>query len=82
MNRRGSGIDLGSGARMATEKFDLALLFQNAFEARGDSRFYPAHQPMGYDTERRGVLLTHSLPSPSWKNERHESFYYLHIVRN
>jgi len=35
---------------------------------------------MGYDTERRGVLLTHSLPSPSWKNERHESFYYLHIV--
>jgi heptosyltransferase-2 len=35
---------------------------------------------MGYDTERRGPLLTHSLPSPSWKNERHESFYYVHIV--
>jgi heptosyltransferase-2 len=61
-------------------KFDLALLFQNAFEAAVIAFLSGAPVRMGYDTERRGVLLTHPLPSPSWKNERHESFYYLHIV--
>jgi len=61
-------------------KFDLALLFQNAFEAAAIAFLAGASARMGYDTERRGVLLTHSLPSPSWKNERHESFYYLHII--
>ena len=61
-------------------KFDLALLFQNAFEAAVIAFLSGASVRMGYDTDRRGVLLTHSLPSPSWKNERHESFYYLHLV--
>jgi heptosyltransferase-2 len=61
-------------------KFDLALLFQNAFEAAVIAFLSGASLRMGYDTEHRGLLLTHSLPSPSWKNERHESFYYLHIV--
>jgi heptosyltransferase-2 len=62
------------------KKFDLALLFQNAFEAATIALLSGASVRMGYDTDRRGVLLTHSLPSPSWKNERHESFYYLNIV--
>ncbi|HMG75275.1 MAG TPA: lipopolysaccharide heptosyltransferase II [Pyrinomonadaceae bacterium] len=61
-------------------KFDLALLFQNAFEAAAIAFLSGTPTRMGYDTERRGLLLTHSLPSPSWKNERHESFYYLHLV--
>src|SRR6266550_9176338 len=56
-------------------KFDLALLFQNALEAAAIAFLSGASVRMGYDTDRRGVLLTHSLPSPSWKNERHESFY-------
>ncbi len=61
-------------------KFDLALLFQNAFEAAAISFLARVPTRIGYDTERRGLLLTHSLPSPAWKNERHESFYYLKIV--
>lgn len=61
-------------------RFDLALLLQNAFEAAAIS--FLAHVPLriGYDTERRGFLLTRSVPSPSWKNERHEIFYYLNLV--
>jgi heptosyltransferase-2 len=61
-------------------KFDLALLFQNAFAAA--SLAFAARIPfrIGYDTDRRGFLLTNALPVPPWKNERHESSYYLNIV--
>jgi heptosyltransferase-2 len=61
-------------------KFDLALLFPNAFAAAATS--FAARIPfrIGYDTDRRGFLLTTTLPVPKWKNEKHESFYYLNIV--
>ena len=61
-------------------KFDLALLFQNAFAAAFNT--FAARIPfrIGYDTDRRGWLLTTALPVPDWKNEKHESFYYLNIV--
>ncbi len=61
-------------------KFDLALLFQNAFEAAAIALLARVPTRIAYDTERRGVLLTHSLTQPAWKDERHESFYYLNIV--
>ena len=61
-------------------KFDLALLFQNAFGAALTA--FAARVPfrIGYDTDRRGILLTTAIAVPDWKNERHESFYYLNIV--
>ena len=61
-------------------KFDSALLFQNAFEAAVIAFLAGVSARVGYGTERRSVLLTHPLPLPSWKDERHESFYYLNIV--
>jgi heptosyltransferase-2 len=61
-------------------RFDLALLFQNAFEAAAIARFARVPVRIGYDTDRRGFLLSHPIPSPSWKNERHEIFYYLNLV--
>ncbi|MDX6499927.1 MAG: heptosyltransferase [Blastocatellia bacterium] len=62
------------------QNFDLALLFQNAFEAAVIAFLARVPTRIGYDTERRRLLLTHSLPLPAWKDERHESFYYLNIV--
>jgi heptosyltransferase-2 len=61
-------------------KFDLALLFQNAFSAAMTA--FAARVPLriGYGTERRGFLLTTALRVPDWKNERHESYYYLEII--
>lgn len=61
-------------------QFDLAVLLQNAFEAALIA--YLARIPMrvGYDTDRRSFLLTNPLPQPKWKNQRHESFYYLNVV--
>jgi len=61
-------------------KFDLAILFQNAFEAAAMAFLARVPIRVGYDTERRGFLLTHPVASPSWKDERHEMFYYLNIV--
>ena len=60
--------------------FDLALLFQNAFEAAAIAFLSGIPVRIGYDTDRRGFLLTHSVRSPAWKDERHESFYYLNVV--
>ena len=61
-------------------KFDLALLFQNAFSAAFTA--FSARIPfrIGYDSDRRSFLLTTALAVPQWKNERHEAFFYLNIV--
>jgi len=61
-------------------QFDLALLLQNAFEAAAIAFMARIPTRIGYNTERRGLLMTSSLPLPAWKNERHESFYYLNII--
>lgn len=63
-----------------THNFDLALLFQNAFAAAATAFFAGVPLRIGYATDRRTGLLTHPLNLPGWKDERHESFYYLNIV--
>ncbi len=61
-------------------EFDLAVLFQNAFEAALLAKFGGAKKRFGYATEKRSFLLTESFAVPDWKNERHEVFYYLNLV--
>ncbi|HEY0406313.1 MAG TPA: lipopolysaccharide heptosyltransferase II [Pyrinomonadaceae bacterium] len=61
-------------------RFDLALLFQNAFEAAVIAAGARVPLRLGYATEHRRALLTHPLPLPAWRSERHEVFYYLNIV--
>jgi heptosyltransferase-2 len=61
-------------------RFDLALLFQNAFEAALIAAAARVPVRMGYATDGRRALLTHALPLPDWREERHEVFYYLKIV--
>ena len=60
--------------------FDLAVLFQNAFEAALIAWIARVPNRIGYATQRRGWLLTHPLPLPEWHGLRHESLYYLNIV--
>lgn len=60
-------------------RFDLAVLFQNAFEAAAMALAARVPMRIGYATERRGFLLTHPVPVSEWKNERHEIFYYLNL---
>src|SRR2546430_8989776 len=61
-------------------QFDLAVLFQNAFAAAATAFLARVPVRIGYATDRRSRLLTTALPLPAWKDERHESFYYLNIV--
>jgi heptosyltransferase-2 len=61
-------------------RFDLAVLFQNAFEAAFVARAARIPIRLGYATDGRRPLLTHPLAVPSWRGERHEVFYYLNIV--
>ena len=61
-------------------KFDLAVLFQNAFEAALIPFLAGVPLRLGYATESRQALLTHPLALPEWRSSRHEVFYYLYVV--
>ena len=61
-------------------KFDLAVLFQNAFEAALIPFLAGVPLRLGYATESRHALLTHPLALPDWRSSRHEVFYYLYVV--
>jgi heptosyltransferase-2 len=61
-------------------RFDLAVLFQNAFEAALIPFLAGVPLRLGYATESRQALLTHPLALPDWRSSRHEVFYYLYLV--
>jgi heptosyltransferase II len=60
--------------------FDLAILFQNAFEAALTAFMARVPFRVGYATELRGVLLSKAFPLPAWRSSRQESFYYLNVI--
>jgi heptosyltransferase-2 len=60
--------------------FDLAVLFQNAFQAAAIAFLARVPVRIGYAADSRRALLTHPIPLPVWKDERHEIFYYLNLV--
>lgn len=60
--------------------FDLAVLFQNAFEAALIPFLAGVRTRLGYATESRQALLTHPLALPDWRSSRHEVFYYLYLI--
>jgi heptosyltransferase-2 len=64
------------------EKFDAAVLFQNAFEAAWLAWRCQIPVRIGYARDSRGALLTNSVPLPK-ENEipRHESYYYSEMLR-
>lgn len=81
-DKKGNAISgtLKQAKEWRARKFDLAVLFQNAFEAAFLSFLGRASYRIGYATEGRKFLLTHPLPLPEWKNKRHEVFYYTNII--
>ena len=61
-------------------EFDLAILFQNAFEAAVIPFFAGVPKRLGYATESRQRLLTDPVPLPEWRSSQHEVFYYLYLI--
>jgi lipopolysaccharide heptosyltransferase II len=62
------------------ERFDLAILFQNAFHAAWMAWCARIPVRIGYDLEGRGTLLTDSVPVPPAALYGHQSNYYLQLL--
>ncbi|MBI3472243.1 MAG: lipopolysaccharide heptosyltransferase II [Candidatus Solibacter usitatus] len=83
---RGGWRDWGAKWRVAqelrSERFDCAILFQNAFEAALVARLAGIPRRIGYDRDGRGWLLTDAVPVPRpGEIPRHERYYYLELLR-
>jgi heptosyltransferase-2 len=79
-DRRGLPSVVSQIGEWRTHSFDLAVLFQNAFEAALIPALARVPFRLGYATEGRSLLLTHPLSLPEWRSSKHEVFYYLNIV--
>src|ERR1700720_1041811 len=64
------------------QKFDVALLLQNAFDAAWLAWRAGIPQRIGYARDGRSVLLTKAVPVPKpGEIPAHEQFYYLELLR-
>jgi heptosyltransferase-2 len=64
------------------ERFDAAVLFQNAFEAAWLAWRAGIPQRVGYARDGRGLLLTKAVRVPKQGEiPRHESHYYMEMLR-
>jgi lipopolysaccharide heptosyltransferase II len=68
--------------RLRAERFDCAILLQNAFEAAWMAWIARIPERIGYRRDGRGLLLTRAIPAPeAGEIPRHERFYYLELLR-
>ena len=76
---------LAGKLRLASElkeyRFDAAILLQNAFEAALITFFAGIPCRIGYNTDVRGFLLTHSVPCTPQIKKMHQTGYYLGILQ-
>lgn len=85
--KRESGLSCAMGIiRMAGKlrkmRFDLAILFQNAFEAALLVYLAGIRYRIGYNTDGRGFLLSHSIKKNGSAPGNHQVEYYLNILRS
>ena len=66
--------------RLRRERFDLAVLLQNAFSAALMARAAGVGKVAGYPTDRRRLLLGPVVPLDPARTESHQVFYYLGIA--
>ncbi len=84
-DRKGAQAGFYGRERLATalraQKFDVALLLQNAFDAAWLAWRAGIPQRIGYARDGRSLLLTKAVPVPTPKEiPAHEQFYYLELV--
>ena len=85
-DRKGPHAGLRGRERLAQElqkqKFDLALLLQNAFDAAWLAWRAGIPERIGYARDGRSLLLTKKIPVPKPGDiPAHERFYYLELLR-
>jgi heptosyltransferase-2 len=65
---------------IARERFDLAVLFQNAIEAAIIARLAGIKRRAGYGTDGRSILLTHAVRVSKETRRLHQSQYFLRML--
>ncbi len=84
--KKGKGFitDLAEMARVIgvirKQEFDLAILFQNAFEAAFLTYFGGVRYRLGYNTDGRGILLSHRIIRNEEVLKVHQVEYYLSLL--
>jgi heptosyltransferase-2 len=69
-------------AELRREKFDIALLLQNAFEAAWLAWRAGIPERIGYGRDARSWLLTRAIAVPATgETPAHETYYYLELLR-
>jgi heptosyltransferase-2 len=63
------------------ERFELAILFQNAFEAALIAYLAGIPRRAGYNTDARGILLTHAVQVNGGVRKGHQVDYYREMVK-
>jgi heptosyltransferase-2 len=78
----GLGAKRAFAARLREQRFDGAILLQNAFDAALMAWLAKIPERIGYNRDARGLLLTQriAVPEPG-EIPRHERFYYLELLR-
>ena len=71
---------LRMAGRIRQEGFDMAVLFQNAFEAAFLAYLGGVKYRVGYDTQARGLLLSHAVKKNAEIKGNHQVEYYLAIL--
>jgi len=67
---------------LRAERFECAILLQNAFDAALMAWMAGIPERIGYRRDARGLLLTRPIPVPEpGEIPRHERFYYLELLR-
>jgi heptosyltransferase-2 len=79
-HRRGPGT-IRIAKELRHDSYDLAVLFQNAFEAALLAFLAGIPRRLGYDTDGRRLLLTHAVKRHVRFRQIHEIDYYLAILR-
>lgn len=69
------------GSELRRGRFDVAILFQNAFEAAVLAFLAGIPRRYGYGTDGRGLLLSDSIPVPDRTALAHQTQYYLDLLR-
>lgn len=69
-------------AELRRERFDLAVLFQKAFEAAFLAAAAGIPVRVGHDTDRRGWLLTDRVPVTPESSRRHHVDYFLEVAES
>jgi lipopolysaccharide heptosyltransferase II len=80
LERRSWRDTLATAAMLRERRFDVAVLFQNAFEAALVAQLARAQRVVGFPTDGRRLLLTDVVPLPDDARGEHQTRYYMRIA--